>query len=221
MNKNDWLIGFLLLIIVSLSLALVDTRMSIQNNVKMVEVQAKKEKIVFAGDSITDRYDLNQYYQYDNKLIINSGISGYKTTNMINRFHNLIEQHQADKLFLMIGTNDLGAGTENDVVVNNIKTIIEMIKEKSSKTKIYLESIYPVNSGKRPTDKNRNNEDIRYINEQLKKYCVENSIVYLDIYSILQDVNGDLKTEYTEDGLHLNDAGYDVITNYLKPYVEE
>ena len=65
MNKNDWLIGFLLLIIVSLSLALVDTRMSIQNNVKMVEVQAKKEKIVFAGDSITDRYDLNQYYQYD------------------------------------------------------------------------------------------------------------------------------------------------------------
>lgn len=221
MNKNDWLIGFLLLIIVSLSLALVDTRMSIQNNVKMVEVQAKKEKIVFAGDSITDRYDLNQYYQYDNKLIINSGISGYKTTNMINRFHNLIEQHQADKLFLMIGTNDLGAGTENDVVVNNIKTIIEMIKEKSSKTKIYLESIYPVNSAKRPTDKNRNNEDIRYINEQLKKYCVENNIVYLDIYSILQDVNGDLKTEYTEDGLHLNDAGYDVITNYLKPYVEE
>lgn len=221
MNKNDWLIGFLLLVIISLSLALVDTRMSIQNNIKMVEVQAKKEKIVFAGDSITDRYDLNQYYQYDNKIIINSGISGYRTTNMISRFHNLIEQHQADKLFLMIGTNDLGAGTENDVVINNIKKITKMIKEKSSKTKIYLESIYPVNSDKRPKDKNRNNEDIRYINEQLKKYCIENNIVYLDIYSILKDYNGDLKAEYTEDGLHLNDAGYDVITNYLKPYVEE
>lgn len=221
MNKNDWLIGFLLLIIVSLSLALVDTRMSIQNNVKMIEVQNTKQKIVFAGDSITDRYDLNQYYQYDNKIVINSGISGYKTTNMISRFHNLIEQHQADKLFLMIGTNDLGSGTENDVIVNNIKTIIEMIKEKSSKTKIYLESIYPVNLEKRPTDKNRNNEDIRYINTQLKKYCAENNIIYLDVYSILQDADGNLKSEYTEDGLHLNNDGYDVITNYLKPYVEE
>lgn len=221
MNKNDWLIGFLLLIIVSLSLALVDTRMSIQNNVKMIEVQNTKQKIVFVGDSITDRYDLNQYYQYDNKIVINSGISGYKTTNMISRFHNLIEQHQADKLFLMIGTNDLGSGTENDVIVNNIKTIIEMIKEKSSKTKIYLESIYPVNLEKRPTDKNRNNEDIRYINTQLKKYCAENNIIYLDVYSILQDVDGNLKSEYTEDGLHLNNDGYDVITNYLKPYVEE
>ena len=187
----------------------------------MIEVQNTKQKIVFVGDSITDRYDLNQYYQYDNKIVINSGISGYKTTNMISRFHNLIEQHQADKLFLMIGTNDLGSGTENDVIVNNIKTIIEMIKEKSSKTKIYLESIYPVNLEKRPTDKNRNNEDIRYINTQLKKYCAENNIIYLDVYSILQDVDGNLKSEYTEDGLHLNNDGYDVITNYLKPYVEE
>ena len=30
-----------------------------------------------------------------------------------------------------------------------------------------------------------------------------------------------LKKEYTEDGLHLNDRAYTLITDYLKPYVEE
>lgn len=221
MKRNDWLTGFLLLIIVVLSLALVDTRMSIQNNVRSIEVQASKEKIVFAGDSITDFYDLGQYYQYDNKILVNSGVSGYKTTNIIKKFKNLIEQHQADKLFLMIGTNDLGGGTDRDEVISNIKNIIEMTKSQSPDTKIYLESIYPVNLSKRSNTEKRNNEDIRYINIQLKKYCEENDITYLEVYSLLADSNGELKGEYTEDGLHLNNAGYDVITSYLKPYVEE
>lgn len=221
MKKNDWLTGFLLLIIVVLSLALVDTRMSIQNNVKSIEVQASKEKIVFAGDSITDFYDLGQYYQYDNKILVNSGVSGYRTTNIINKFKNLIEQHKADKLFLMIGTNDLGGGIERDEVISNIKHIIEMTKSQSPDTKIYLESIYPINSSKRSSKEKRNNEDIRYINIQLKKYCEENDITYLEVYSLLADANGELKGEYTEDGLHLNSAGYDVVTNYLKSYVEE
>lgn len=221
MKRNDWLTGFLLLIIVVLALALVDTRMSIQNNVRSIEVQASKEKIVFAGDSITDFYDLGQYYQYDNKILVNSGVSGYKTTNIIKKFKNLIEQHQADKLFLMIGTNDLGGGTDRDEVISNIKNIIEMTKSQSPDTKIYLESIYPVNLSKRSKNEKRNNEDIRYINIQLKKYCEENDITYLEVYSLLADSNGELKDEYTEDGLHLNNAGYDVITSYLKPYVEE
>ncbi len=220
MKKNDWLTGFLLLIIVVLSLALVDTRMSIQNNVRSIEVQATKEKVVFAGDSITDFYDLEQYYHYDNKTLVNSGVGGYKTTNIIKKFKNLIEQHKADKLFLMIGTNDLGGGTDRDVVVANIKEIIEMTKEQSPGTKIYLESIYPVNLSKRSANEKRNNEDIRYINIQLKKYCDENNITYLEVYPLLADENGNLKEEYTEDGLHLNSAGYRVVTDYLKPYVE-
>lgn len=222
MKKNDLITAFLLIIIIILSLALVDTRLSIQNNVRTIELQTTKEKIVFAGDSITDGYDLNKYYQYDNKLVINSGISGYKTTNIINRFKNLIEQHQADKLFLMIGTNDLSAGTKSDQVIEKTKEIITMIKEQSPNTKIYYETIYPVNEVIRKKDqRNQKNEKINYINEQMKKYCEENDITYLDVHSLLIDSNGDLDANYTEDGLHLNDNGYDVITEYLKPYVEE
>ena len=128
MNKNDWLIAFLLLVIAFLSLALIDTRLNLGNNVKEIELKEvvnERKKIIFAGDSITDRYNLDKFYSYDDKLIINSGIGGYTTDNILNRFHNLIEQHQADKMFLMIGTNDIGRGQTEDYIVNNIIKIIE------------------------------------------------------------------------------------------------
>lgn len=224
MKKSDWLTAFLLVIIVVLSLALIQTRLNIDNNFKEIELKEvinEKKKIVFAGDSITDRYDLNKFYQYDDKLIINSGIGGYTTVNIINRFHNLIEQHQADKMFLMIGTNDIGKSYSEDSIIENIITIIEMTKEKSPNTKIYVESIYPVNLSKRPNDKKRNNEIIQRLNARIKTYCEENGLTYLDIFSLLIDGEGNLKSEYTEDGLHLTDDAYALITNYLKPYVEE
>lgn len=221
MKSHDWLVAFLLVIIIVLSLTLIDTRLSIQNNVTTIEVQAQKEKVLFVGDSITDFYHLDEYYSYDNKLLINSGISGYKTTDIMRRFNNLVEQHQANKMFLMIGTNDLGVGTKRDEVVKNIITIINETKEKSPATKIYLESIYPVNPSKRPKNENRKNEDIRYINEKMKDYCLENNVTYLDVYHILEDEEMNLKSEYTDDGLHLNNDGYIELTNYLKTYVEE
>lgn len=224
MKKSDWLTAFLLVIIVILSLALIQTRLNMENNFREIELKEiinEKQKILFAGDSITDRYDLNKFYQYDDKLIINSGISGYTTVNMINRFNNLIEQHQADKMFLMIGTNDVGKGYSEDSIVENIIKIIEMTQEKSPNTKIYVESIYPVNLNKRPKDKNRNNNTNQRINARVRTYCEENNITYLDVYSLLIDDEGNLKDEYTEDGLHLTDDAYVLITNYLKPYIEK
>lgn len=220
MDKKNRIIGLLIFIIIVLFVSLIDTRMSIQNNIKSIEVQPIKEKVVFVGDSITEGYDLKKYFDYNDKLIINSGISGYRTDHILTRFKNLVEQHQADKMFLMIGTNDLGNGRDPDYVVSNIKKIIEMAKEKSPNTKIYYQTIYPFNKKMLPKDK-RDNEDIKYINEEIRRYCEVNNITYLDVYSLLVDKNDNLKKEYTKDGLHLNDRAYTLITDYLKPYVEE
>lgn len=217
MKKFNWLVIVLIVVLVILTIS---SRLNISNSINTIEVINDKEIILFVGDSITDRYDLEKYYDYDNKIIINSGVGGYRTTNIINRFRNLIEQYNPSKLFLMIGTNDLGAGMDKDDIIENIKKIISMIKEKNSNTKIYLETIYPVNSDKRKQDKERNNKTISDINKELKKYCESSNIEFIDIYSYLVDDNDKLKDEYTEDGLHLNDFGYDVVTSILKPYVE-
>ena len=224
MKKNDWLTAFLLLVIAFLSLSLIDTRLNLGNNVKEIElkeISVEKKKIIFAGDSITDRYNLDKFYNYDDKLIINSGIGGYTTDNILKRFHNLIEQHQADKMFLMIGTNDIGKGMTEDYIIENIIKIIEETKQKSPNTKIYVESIYPVNLSKRPKDKARNNQIITRLNTRIEEYCKNNNITYINVYNTLIDSEGNLDASYTDDGLHLNDYAYSLVTRQLKPYVEE
>ena len=120
----------------------------------------------------------------------------------------------------MIGTNDLGAGIDRDQIVENIIQIIAMTKDQSPNTKIYYETIYPVNRSKRSANDKRYNEDIKYINSKMKEYCSNSNVTYIDVYSALQDEEGNLKLEYTDDGLHLNEYGYDVVTDILRPYVE-
>ena len=221
MNKKHWLIltAFFLLVIIFFSLALISTRLNTGNNVR--EIVNVRNKIIFVGDSLTHRYNLDKFYSYDDTLIINNGIGGYKTDDILNIFHNLIEIEQANKMFLLIGINDIGKGQTEDYIVNNIIKIIDKTKQKSPNTKIYVESIYPVNSSLRSNDKSRNNEIIKEINSRIEEYCKNNNITYINIFNTLVDSEGNLDASYTEDGLHLNDYAYSLVTRQLKPYVEE
>lgn len=218
MKKINWLMILLIIVLLILNIS---TRLNISNSINTIELISDKEMVLFVGDSITDGYELNKYYNYDNKLLINSGIGGYKTTNIIKRFRNLVEQYNSNKLFLMIGTNDIGSGVSKEEIVNNIKKIISMIKEKKPNTKIYLETIYPVNNNKRKQDNMRNNKIISDINNELKEYCENSDIYFIDVYSHLVDESNMLKDEYTGDGLHLNNLGYEEVTKVLKPYIDE
>ena len=62
-------------------------------------------------------------------------------------------------------------------------------------------------------------EDIKEINRQLKKYAKENNITFINIYDKLVDDEGLLNADYTTDGLHINENGYEVITKELKKYL--
>lgn len=220
MKLKDFVICVLIVIIAFMSVAIVNIESNMTMVANEIVVTKNNEKIIFVGDSITERYNLSKFYSYDDKLIINSGVSGYRTSNLISRFNVLIGQHQADKMFLLIGTNDVSKEISADDIFNNIKTIIRMTKDSSPNTKIYVESIYPVNNSL-PKAGKRTNKEIQKINEKLKKYCELNEIEYINVYDSLTDKNGYLANRYTEDGLHLNDKGYQVVTSVLKKYVEE
>ena len=65
----------------------------------------------------------------------------------------------------------------------------------------------------------RSNELIKAINEDIKKICKENNVTYINTYDLLIDEDGNLKDEYSNDGLHLTEKGYDVVTSKIKPYL--
>lgn len=192
-----------------------------------VQTVTKTKKIVtvspnylFLGDSITDFYDLEKYFP--DEPVVNSGISGNTTEDILKNMKKRVYQYNPSKVFLLIGTNDLLREKSPDEIFQNIKKIIESIKTERGKATIYVESIYPVNSEMEDSGAaNRKNEDIQEINEKLYAYCKAENIEFIDMYKLLQDENRNLKEDYTKDGLHLNDEGYKIVTKKLKEYLKE
>ena len=111
-------------------------------------------------------------------------------------------------------------------IIKNIKNIIKSLNENLPNATVYLESIYPINNEKdskinHSSVGKRKNKDIVLINSELKQYCNDKNCTYLDMYSLLEDKDGNLKLEYTKEGLHMSDKGYEVITKELKKYMHK
>lgn len=213
------IIMFIIIIIMGISLLIKDNNTF--TNPYEVKVNPN-DNFLFLGDSITELYPLEEYY--DNLPVVNSGISGNKTTDILDDMKTRVYQYNPTKVFLLIGTNDLNSTDEDivDVTFDNIKEIINEIKENRSNATIYVESVYPVNSViENNVVTNRTNKKVKELNKKLSNYCDEESCEYINLYDDLIDEEGNLKTEYTEDGLHLNSLGYVVITRELLPYLNE
>ena len=183
----------------------------------------KNENILFLGDSITEIYPLEEIYE--NMPIIKSGVSGYKTEDILERTEKMIYQYNPTKIILLIGTNDISHDTSDEKVnetIKNIEKIVTQIKENRSSAKLYVESLYPVN---RNMDKDmvadRTNKVIKKMNEKIENVCTENNITYIDMYNELTDSEGNFDKKYTYDGLHPSTLGYVKITNVLKKYIYE
>lgn len=179
---------------------------------------------LFLGDSITDYYDLDKYYEGYN--VVNSGISGDQTSDILDDLQKRAYVYNPSTVFLLIGTNDYIHNKKEDETANTIKEIVDKLNENLPNAKIYLESIYPINNtDNKKISKSmvsvRNNTSIKKINSELKDYCNDKNCTYLDIYSLLEDKDGNLKLEYTKEGLHISDEGYELITKELKKYMHK
>ena len=173
---------------------------------------------LFLGDSITEYYDLDKYFP--NMPVVNSGVAGDTTDDILSDMKNRVYDYNPSKVFLLIGTNDLRDEKSVAEVIDNIKKIIEEIKLNRSESEIYLESIYPVNKNiNKKLVGARENDDINKINEEIEKYTKEQDITFIDTHELLVDEDGLLKEDYTDDGLHLNDEGYEVVSKTLEKYL--
>lgn len=180
------------------------------------------ENIVFLGDSITDYYDLDKYYS--NYNVVNSGIAGNTTRDILGDMKNRVYKYNPSKVFLLIGTNDINNKIPEEETIENIKSIVEGIRKNRPNAKVYVESIYPINdTNDKKIDKRfvsiRTNETIKRYNESIKKYCYSKNIIYINMYDELKDSDDNLELEYTKEGLHISDSGYVVITKKIKKYL--
>lgn len=183
--------------------------------------KATHGSIVFLGDSLTDFYRTNEFFL--NVDIYNRGIAGDTTDDVLRRLDQNVLNIKPRKIFLQIGTNDLGFKVKPDKVIEKIKLIVDRILESLPDVDLYLISLYPINPSaiafSKTVTRPRKNTQINYINAILEQWAEEKFITYVDVATHLKDEKGNLRKEYTIEGLHLSLLGYAKITEILKPYV--
>ena len=182
-------------------------------------------KIVFLGNSITEAGgDWNVRFGTDN--IVNRGISGDITEGVLSRLDEII-YYKPIAIFLLNGINDIFDANipgrhkiTPEYVSNNIFSIVETVLDKAPKTKIFIQTILPVNdkiykkeNGFFPNHAVPLPEQISDINSLLKEKSISRPFMLLDLHSAFIDDNGLLDQKFTTDGVHLSALGYD---NWVK-----
>jgi lysophospholipase L1-like esterase len=175
--------------------------------------------IVFFGTSLTDAFELNEYFPNGN--VKNRGVAGDFCKQIIARSNEII-QAKPKKIFIEMGANDVLNGIGSDSVVSDFKLFCEKIKSSSPNTAVYLQSMLPVYAGKDNTlhSTKKCNKAIRYINEKVKGYASQKGITFIPLFEKFEK-NGCLNSELSRDGVHLLGKGYDLWAKELLPYINE
>ncbi len=165
-----------------------------------------KGKVMFLGNSITEGGNWKKLLK--DSTVMNRGISGDITFGILNRLNELV-RHQPSKIFLLIGINDISKNIPDEVILENLFTILNKIHSGTPKTKIYVQSILPTNNSFKQFPKNYDkNDHVITINTQLQKYAERMNYTYVDLYTDFLDKESKLEAKYSSDGLHLSAAGY-------------
>lgn len=178
---------------------------------------ARDKEIWFIGNSITDGGEWTELFNDVN--IKNRGISGDGVMGILNRLDGLIGANPT-KVFLMIGVNDLARGSSVDSVYAAISRIITRINNELPATKIFLQSVLPVNNTYTQFPGHvQKQKEILSLNKKLKNGADERSYRYIDLYNSFTDSAGNLSARYTNDGLHLTGEAYLLWKHLVFPFV--
>jgi len=170
---------------------------------------AGRETVVFLGDSITRGGDWAGWFPDLNT--VNLGIDGNTTDDLLQRL-DAVAETRPDTVSLMIGTNDFGHRFTVEHVVRNIESVMVQLRRDLPGARLLIQSILP-----RGTDFA---ERIQDANRHLRQFAATVPSQYLDLWPAFDIGGGELNPQYTDDGLHLNAAGYEAWLAELRPALE-
>jgi lysophospholipase L1-like esterase len=169
-------------------------------------------RVVFMGDSITDGWGRQHGQFFPGKPYVNRGISGQTTPQMLIRFRPDVIALKPKVVVVLAGTNDIAGNTGPmtlEAIEDNLTSMAELAQ--ANNIRVVLSSVMPVCDYFSPQTDRRPPEKIIALNAWMKDYAAKNSFVYLDYYSAMLDDKVAFRKELTYDGLHPNDAGYEVM----------
>lgn len=174
------------------------------------------DRIVFLGNSITEGWGMQVPEYFNQNNYINRGIGGQTTPQMLVRFREDVIDLNPARVIILAGINDIAQNTgpiEVNTIFGNIVSMAQLAVINDIEP--VLCSVLPAkgflwNPGIDPIEK------IKKLNELLKSYAQKEKLIYVDYYSEMIDEEQGLQKIYTEDGVHPNSKGYEVMQTILE-----
>ncbi len=180
----------------------------------------KKGGVVFVGDSITDFCNLDTYYPGLNA--VNRGISGDTIEGILGRMEESIFGLSPSVVVLLGGANNFAEGYD-DVethILDTYHSILSQIKARLPRTKVLVQSVYPVSDVSFHNRYKFGHGHIKSINTKLEALTQSLGYHFADVYSVITSGDEAFDKQFTDDGLHPNKNGYKVISEYLRPIID-
>lgn len=179
----------------------------------------KKKRIVFFGDSIIAAWETYDPEFFAKKEYINRGINGQTTSQMLLRFRPDVIELKPHMVIILAGTNDIAENTGPTTlktILGNFTSMCELAKVNNIKVIIcsLLPAFdYPWRRKMQPAEK------IATLNFMIQQYATANTIAYADYYTAMVNEQKGLKSMYSNDGVHPNKEGYQIMKSILESYL--
>ena len=207
----------------------------------MISCNGNKKQVVFLGDSITEEgrtlelgfLNLIEETLDANKFnIIGKGISGDKVSDLLVRYEEDVLAQDPDIVFIYIGINDVwhtydvGKGSDIDFYEKGLRKIITDIKRRNAKIILCTPTVI----GELVTFKDameiKRDQELDAFSGVVRNLASEFNTELLDLRTIFKDYitqnnkTNDYQGFLTDDGVHLNDFGNQLIAEKMLEYIK-
>ncbi len=130
-----------------------------------------------------------------------------------------LAENSFGKIYILLGINEIGYSY--DWIVSRYGKLLDRLTDLQPDAMIIIQSNMHVTKSKSDSNPDTfSNKRINALNSRLKKLAEQKSdegkkVYYLGFEAIFDDENGNMKKEYTGDGVHLRANSYNIWKDYL------
>ncbi|NID15298.1 SGNH/GDSL hydrolase family protein [Luteibacter yeojuensis] len=194
-----------------------------KDNAALAPPKPGEKRVVFMGDSITDFWGRSVGTFFPGRPYVNRGISGQTTPQMLIRFRADVIALKPAVVVILAGTNDIAGNTGPETLAaieDNLASMTDLARAHG--IRVAIASLMPVNDDVvKDQTVQRPPETIRALNAWIKAYAAREHLVFVDYYTAMVDERGQLKKELSDDGLHPNAAGYEVMSPLAQSAIDK
>jgi lysophospholipase L1-like esterase len=174
-----------------------------------------KQGVLFLGSSSIRLWDVKK--SFPDMLTVNRGFGGSQICDSTHYADRIVNIHEPRVVVFYAGDNDIAGGKSPEQVRDDFRDFVEKVRGPQPDLPIIFLAIKPSIARWKLADK------IKEANQLIKDDLEElGNITYVDVWPGMLDEKGEPRKElFADDGLHMNEKGYEVWTELVTPLVEK